>query len=401
MKNKFLLTLALCFSVLLSNAQVGVGTYDTDESAELEVDSQDRGVLLPRIALTSTTAQGPISATPAESLLIYNTTSNGTDLEPGFYFWRNGVWERITTDSEISSLETESTLIDNGDGTYTYTSEDNTVTTLDIANDIDDYETVTTLTYNQANNTVDYVDEDGNTTSIDVEEIVEINETLTTLSLSADQTTLTYKDEEGNDTTIDVADAIDNLETLTSISDNGDGTITYTDEDNQDTTIDLNNSAWLTSGNTGNDASNFLGTTDSQPIVFKTDNTERAILDENGSMGVGTQTPQSTFEVQGSFGGSITSKTSDYTATAEDATIIFRHTSSTTLTLPAAANTTGRIYYIINHGSTDLSISPAIEMAEGETVDTLSPGVGTQAGVVYGNRFKVQSDGTTYVLLDN
>ena len=44
-------------------------------------------------------------------------------------------------------------LTDNGDGTFTYTSEDGTITTYD--------ETTTTIALNGDNNSVDYVDEDG------------------------------------------------------------------------------------------------------------------------------------------------------------------------------------------------------------------------------------------------
>ena len=48
---------------------------------------------------------------------------------------------------------------------------------------------------------------------------------------------------------------------------------------------------WELFGNTGNGATAFLGTTDSQPIVMKTNNAERLRIDAAGNIGVGTATP--------------------------------------------------------------------------------------------------------------
>jgi len=48
---------------------------------------------------------------------------------------------------------------------------------------------------------------------------------------------------------------------------------------------------WELSGNTGNGSNVFLGTTDAQPIVMKTNNAERMRIDASGNVGVGTATP--------------------------------------------------------------------------------------------------------------
>lgn len=59
--------------------------------------------------------------------------------------------------------------------------------------------------------------------------------------------------------------------------------------------------AWLTTGNAGtNSATHFLGTTDAQDLVIKTNNIERMrILQSNGNVGIGTNSPSSLLHVQG------------------------------------------------------------------------------------------------------
>jgi len=64
------------------------------------VSSSTQGMLVPRLALTSTTSQSPIIATPANSLLVYNTATTG-DVTPGYYYWDTAAakWTRIASGS--------------------------------------------------------------------------------------------------------------------------------------------------------------------------------------------------------------------------------------------------------------------------------------------------------------
>ena len=81
---------------------VGIGTT-ADVSAKLDVSDANRGFLMPRVALTSTTATGPIT-TPATSLFVYNTATAGlspNNVVPGYYY-NSGttgvpVWKRFST----------------------------------------------------------------------------------------------------------------------------------------------------------------------------------------------------------------------------------------------------------------------------------------------------------------
>ncbi len=57
-------------------------------------------------------------------------------------------------------------------------------------------------------------------------------------------------------------------------------------------------SAWDLSGNSGtNPASNFLGTSDAQDLVVRTNNSERIRVTSNGRIGIGTSNPQVPLEV--------------------------------------------------------------------------------------------------------
>lgn len=82
--------LLLLLTTLTMYSQVGINTIDPSESSILDIYSDDKGVLLPRVALTGTTDTSTI-ASPIESLLVYNTATSN-DVVPGFYFWNGTEW---------------------------------------------------------------------------------------------------------------------------------------------------------------------------------------------------------------------------------------------------------------------------------------------------------------------
>jgi uncharacterized protein (TIGR02145 family) len=63
---------------------LGVGTSSPNTSAMVEVDATNKGVLLPRVTLSGSTDATTI-ATPATSLLVYNTATV-SDVVPGYYY---------------------------------------------------------------------------------------------------------------------------------------------------------------------------------------------------------------------------------------------------------------------------------------------------------------------------
>jgi hypothetical protein len=75
------------------------GATVPDASAQLDVTSTNRGVLIPRVALTATNLAGPVT-TPTTSLLVYNTATAGTvpnNVTPGFYYWGGAAWIRLNS----------------------------------------------------------------------------------------------------------------------------------------------------------------------------------------------------------------------------------------------------------------------------------------------------------------
>src|ERR1700748_1922281 len=77
-----------------SFAQVGVGTSSPDPSAQFQVESTGKGLLIPRIT------QSNRPASPANGLLIYQT--DGT---PGFYYYNGNTstWKKVASSDEITS----------------------------------------------------------------------------------------------------------------------------------------------------------------------------------------------------------------------------------------------------------------------------------------------------------
>ena len=96
MAKRFLFVAMLFFTMKLV-AQTGIGTTSPDPSAKLEVKSDNKGFLPPRVTLTSGTDNTTI-ANPAIGLLVYNT-GNNSGLVAGYYYWNGSSWATIATAS--------------------------------------------------------------------------------------------------------------------------------------------------------------------------------------------------------------------------------------------------------------------------------------------------------------
>lgn len=81
----FLLVIIICN---LATAQVGIGTTTPDGSAELEINSNSKGFLTPRL----TSAQRIGISNPATGLLVYQT-----DGSSGFYYYTGSSWINLTS----------------------------------------------------------------------------------------------------------------------------------------------------------------------------------------------------------------------------------------------------------------------------------------------------------------
>lgn len=90
---KLVLSTALLGVSAIGLAQVGIGTTTPNPDAELDITSTNRGLLLPRVALTATTSPTPLTADVA-GMTVYNTATAG-DVTPGFYYNDGVIWVRI------------------------------------------------------------------------------------------------------------------------------------------------------------------------------------------------------------------------------------------------------------------------------------------------------------------
>jgi len=98
--NKIIIILLLLTTTTVANAQQGFGTNTPAASAvvDMTIAAANKGVLIPRVALNSTTdGSSPISS-PAAYLLVFNTVSAGsgaTAVTRGFYYWSGTAWVRL------------------------------------------------------------------------------------------------------------------------------------------------------------------------------------------------------------------------------------------------------------------------------------------------------------------
>lgn len=85
------------------NAQVGIGT--TAPTGALDIRSTNNGLLIPRVALTSTLTVLPV-LTGTTSELVYNTATTG-DVTPGFYYLSTptGPWIRLGTATPVAETD--------------------------------------------------------------------------------------------------------------------------------------------------------------------------------------------------------------------------------------------------------------------------------------------------------
>jgi trimeric autotransporter adhesin len=88
----FVLFLALCIPQIIYSQSVGIGTTTPNAFSMLDISSSNKGLLIPRIALSSTTSNAPVGTFVA-GMMVYNTATTG-DVTPGFYLCNGTKWEK-------------------------------------------------------------------------------------------------------------------------------------------------------------------------------------------------------------------------------------------------------------------------------------------------------------------
>jgi hypothetical protein len=81
-----------------TNNRLGVGTASPDASSIVDMSSTSKGLLPPRVVLTSKTGTSSPIASPQTGLIVYNTASAGTGgdaVTPGYYYFNGTIWTRM------------------------------------------------------------------------------------------------------------------------------------------------------------------------------------------------------------------------------------------------------------------------------------------------------------------
>ncbi len=87
----YCLAIFILFTVNITFAQVGINTTNPHSSSMLDIQSENRGLLLPRIDLGDVSNSSTIN-NPAKSLLVWNTDAAGGGSRQGFYFYNGQTW---------------------------------------------------------------------------------------------------------------------------------------------------------------------------------------------------------------------------------------------------------------------------------------------------------------------
>jgi hypothetical protein len=107
--------LCCCSTVSYSQVKIGNNPNTINPNAMLEIESTDKGLLLPRLALKSTTNPLPL-VNFVEGMFVFNT-ANQNDITPGIYYSDGTKWIRVNGSLGGSSGSAGNWSLDGNSGT--------------------------------------------------------------------------------------------------------------------------------------------------------------------------------------------------------------------------------------------------------------------------------------------
>jgi|GEM_PF-1207566 len=102
----FFIPLALLFANS-SFSQVGIGTTNFSSGALLDIESNSKGILTPRVSLLNTLDNTTITPSASKGLLVFNNVNSGAGssaVTPGYYYWNGSQWTRLRSNERIWSI---------------------------------------------------------------------------------------------------------------------------------------------------------------------------------------------------------------------------------------------------------------------------------------------------------
>ncbi|MBK5285395.1 MAG: hypothetical protein JJE25_08310, partial [Bacteroidia bacterium] len=295
-----------------SNVNVGIGTTIPASSALLDLTSTDKGLLVPRVALTATNSNAPVGGSIVTSLLVYNTATTGTapnNVTPGYYYWDGVKWARYST----SSSDYYSTV-----GTSIATATSTMALMPEMQLSFIPKDTIAFVNFSAAGSNQNGCGQTGANFLLMVNgnSILPFHTTIEDLTGSNAKVwdvTLNYPinliPDVSNTVQIFWRASCTNLNNGpgAQLSPNGSyrhlNILVPTGYGIINTNSPSNPNDWSTTGNTGtNPNSNFVGTIDNAELSIKTSNTDRMRITSAGNVGIGITAPVQKFEVLGSNG---------------------------------------------------------------------------------------------------
>lgn len=310
-----LTVLFFCCFISTGRAQIKIGDSPSiiNNTSLLELESNDKVLVITRVS-----NEEMIAITPLTGGMVYNSDENCI-----FYF--NGLnWISMCNSSNLDEFnETITSLVQNTDGTFTFTNEEGTETILP----------------NNESSLVDSGNGSFTYTKTGENPIIFNGAPETTSTLVENLNgSYTYTNEIGEETLVSLNST---EETTSTLEENQDGSYTYTNEEGGETIINLSNSNNEVLGETG---SIFFAGSDG----VLSENNQNLFWDNfNNRLGIKNNNPSSTLNLEGSFATKVSFASGSAVGADENQhTIFIDGTGITRLFLPSANTATGRMYII-------------------------------------------------------